>query len=256
MATPTAPRGRGRPLVLGHRGASADAPENTLAAFRLALAQGADGVELDVWRCATGEVVVVHDEDLRRVAGLPVRVPDATLAELRAADVGAWKGEAFRGERVPLLEEVLSALPAAVVNVERTPRGRRRARDRVLVRLAAARRVPPRRAGRAGGPPLRRGPRVARPARRRAAAHGPLRRPPRSPARHAGAPARLERARPRRERVDGRRTGGGARPRAPRGGRDHHERAGADPRGGLSAGQNSQPSLNAPLNADGILTLG
>src|SRR5512138_1115210 len=74
---PRAPRAEGRPLVLGHRGASADAPENTLAAFRLAMAQGADGVELDVWRCATGEVVVVHDEDLTRVAGAPL-APDAT----------------------------------------------------------------------------------------------------------------------------------------------------------------------------------
>jgi glycerophosphoryl diester phosphodiesterase len=145
MATPTAPRRRGGPLVLGHRGASADAPENTLAAFRLALAQGADGVELDVWRCASGEVVVVHDEDLRRVAGLPVRVPDATLAELRAADVGAWKGEAFRGERVPLLEEVLEALPGAVVNVELKSRGRdlrlADAAARVIARAGAGARV-------------------------------------------------------------------------------------------------------------------
>jgi len=64
---PRPPRAPGRPLVLGHRGASADAPENTLAAFRLAMDQGADGVELDVWRCATGEAVVAHDEDARRV---------------------------------------------------------------------------------------------------------------------------------------------------------------------------------------------
>ncbi|MGH8733630.1 MAG: glycerophosphodiester phosphodiesterase family protein [Burkholderiales bacterium] len=55
-------RGDGPPIRVGHRGAAALAPENTLAAFRLALAQGADGIELDVWRCATGEVVVVHDE--------------------------------------------------------------------------------------------------------------------------------------------------------------------------------------------------
>src|SRR5512138_815337 len=98
---PPAPRASGRPLVLGHRGASADAPENTLAAFRLALEQGADGVELDVWRCRTGEVVVLHDEDTRRVAGSPLRVREATLAELRALDVGAWKGPGFRGERIP-----------------------------------------------------------------------------------------------------------------------------------------------------------
>ncbi len=113
-----APRAAGRPLVLGHRGASADAPENTLAAFRLAMEQGADGVELDVWRCRTGEVVVFHDEDARRVAGSPLAVARAALGELRALDVGSHKGERFRGERVPLLSEVLEALPGAVVNVE------------------------------------------------------------------------------------------------------------------------------------------
>jgi len=123
-----------RPLVLGHRGASADAPENTLAAFRLALAQGADGVELDVWRCATGEVVVVHDEDLGRVGGAPLRVPDSPLATLRTVDVGAWKGERFRGERIPLLSEVLEALPDAFVNVELKSRG---GRDLSLARAAA-----------------------------------------------------------------------------------------------------------------------
>ena len=115
---------RGRPLVLGHRGACADAPENTLAAFRLAMLQGADGVELDVWRCATGEVVVIHDEDARRTAGAPLQISAAPLAELRALDAGAWKGAAFAGERIPLLAEVLEALPAAVVNVELKSRGR------------------------------------------------------------------------------------------------------------------------------------
>ncbi len=128
---PPAPRAPGRPLVLGHRGASADAPENTLAAFRLAMEQGADGVELDAWRCATGEVVVHHDEDTRRVAGAALLVPDAPLPALRALDVGAWKGDRFRGERIPLLSEVLDALPGAVVNVELKSRGRD-------VRLAAA----------------------------------------------------------------------------------------------------------------------
>ena len=110
--------GGGRPLVLGHRGASADAPENTLAAFRLALEQGAEGVELDVWRCASGEVVVHHDADARRTAGSPLRVTSATLAELKRLDVGAWKGDRFRGQTVPTLPEVLQALPGAVLNVE------------------------------------------------------------------------------------------------------------------------------------------
>ncbi len=140
-----APRAPGRPLVLGHRGASADAPENTLAAFRLAVEQGADGVELDAWRCASGEVVVAHDEDLRRVAGADLHVPDAPLAALRALDVGAWKGEHFRGERIPLLSEVLDALPGAVVNVELKSRGRDlrlgEAAARIIARSGAADRV-------------------------------------------------------------------------------------------------------------------
>jgi glycerophosphoryl diester phosphodiesterase len=123
--------GGGRPRVLGHRGASADAPENTLAAFRLALAQGADGVELDVRRCASGEAVVLHDADARRVAGVPLRVDRASLAELRALDVGAWKGERFRGERIPTLGEALEAMPGAYVNVELKAAGRD-------LRLAAA----------------------------------------------------------------------------------------------------------------------
>jgi len=140
-----APAAAGRPLVLGHRGASADAPENTLAAFRLALAQGADGVELDVWRCATGEVVVAHDEDARRVGGADLRIPDAPLAALRALDVGAWRGDRFRGERIPLLAEVLEALPGAIVNVELKSRGRdprlAEAAARAIAAAGAERRV-------------------------------------------------------------------------------------------------------------------
>jgi glycerophosphoryl diester phosphodiesterase len=131
--------------VLGHRGASADAPENTLAAFREALAQGADGVELDVWRCATGEVVVIHDERTGRVAGADLGVPDAPFAALRALDVGAWKDERYRGEGIPLLADVLEALPGAVLNVELKSRGRdlrlAQAAARVIARADAAGRV-------------------------------------------------------------------------------------------------------------------
>jgi glycerophosphoryl diester phosphodiesterase len=120
---PAAARTRHEPLVLGHRGASADAPENTLAAFRLAMAQGADGVELDAWRCATGEVVVFHDQDGRRIAGSKLVVPEANFRDLRALDVGSWKGARFAGERIPRLEEALEQLPDAVVNVELKSRG-------------------------------------------------------------------------------------------------------------------------------------
>jgi glycerophosphoryl diester phosphodiesterase len=113
-----APRHAGRPLILGHRGASASAPENTLAAVRQALAEGADGVELDAWRCGSGEVVVIHDEDTTRTCGERLRVPEAPLSSLRALDAGRWKGDRFRGERIPLLAEVLEALPGALLNVE------------------------------------------------------------------------------------------------------------------------------------------
>ncbi|HTO98767.1 MAG TPA: glycerophosphodiester phosphodiesterase family protein [Myxococcales bacterium] len=107
----------GRPLIWAHRGASAEAPENTLAAFALALRQGADGVELDAQRCATGEVVVVHDDSLARTAGHPGLVTATPWSTVRGLDAGGWKGAAFRGERVPLLAEVLESFPR-LVNVE------------------------------------------------------------------------------------------------------------------------------------------
>jgi glycerophosphoryl diester phosphodiesterase len=107
----------GRPLVWGHRGASFDAPENTLAAFRLAQQQGADGVELDAQRCASGEVVVLHDESLGRTTGFAGLVTETRYSTIRALDAGARKAERYRGERVPLLAEVLEAFPL-LVNVE------------------------------------------------------------------------------------------------------------------------------------------
>lgn len=102
---------RGRPLVLAHRGASRDAPENTLAAFLLAHAQGADGVELDVQLCATGEVVCFHDTSLGRITGRPGLLAEAPLALLRTLDAGSSKAPRYSGERIPLLAEVLSQTP-------------------------------------------------------------------------------------------------------------------------------------------------
>lgn len=89
-----------------------------MAAFRLALAQGADGFELDVWRCASGEAVVIHDADAARTGQSRDLVREAPLDRLRELDVGRWKGEAFAGERIPTLPEVLANFPDAVVNVE------------------------------------------------------------------------------------------------------------------------------------------
>ena len=88
------------PLLVAHRGVSAREPENSLRAVRAARRARADGVEIDVRLCHTGEVVVFHDPDLRRLCGVDTRVADATFAALRDLDLG-------RGERVPLLDEVL-----------------------------------------------------------------------------------------------------------------------------------------------------
>ncbi len=104
-------------LLLAHRGASADAPENTLAAFQEAVAQGADGVELDAMVCGSGEVVVCHDEHLERLAGLPWDVRTTSWWKLKQADVGSRLG--FAPARIPLLEEVLDALPSHfLINIE------------------------------------------------------------------------------------------------------------------------------------------
>lgn len=88
------------PLVIAHRGASADEPENTLRAFALAIAQGAQMIELDLHFSADGHVVVIHDETLDHTTNLTGRVDQFTLAEIKRADAG-------KGERVPTLEETL-----------------------------------------------------------------------------------------------------------------------------------------------------
>jgi glycerophosphoryl diester phosphodiesterase len=93
--------------VIAHRGASADAPENTLAAFALAIERGTGAVELDVQESADGEVVVIHDGDLMKVGGSPLRISEGTADELRAVDIGRWFGPEFTGQRVPTLAEVL-----------------------------------------------------------------------------------------------------------------------------------------------------
>ena len=98
-----------RPVsVIAHRGASAEAPENTLAAFRLAIDQGADFIELDVQESADGEVVVVHDSDLMKLGGPPKKIWELTAAELKAVDIGGRVDPKYAGEGVPTLAEVLA----------------------------------------------------------------------------------------------------------------------------------------------------
>jgi glycerophosphoryl diester phosphodiesterase len=101
-----------RPVeIVGHRGASFDAPENTLAAFDLAWGQKADAIECDVYLTKDKQVVAIHDPDLKRVARVNRKVADLTLAELRKIDVGTWKDKKFAKERVPTLAEVLETVP-------------------------------------------------------------------------------------------------------------------------------------------------
>jgi glycerophosphoryl diester phosphodiesterase len=97
--------------IIAHRGASYDAPENTVTAIKLAWTQKADAAEFDVFLSKDGKIVVVHDKDTKRVAGVDKLVVKQTLAELRLLDVGKWKDPKFAGERIPTLDEVLVTVP-------------------------------------------------------------------------------------------------------------------------------------------------
>jgi glycerophosphoryl diester phosphodiesterase len=108
-----------RPLILAHRGANRWAPENTMAAFRLAAELGADGVELDVRLCKDGEAVVIHNSTVAETTDGSGRVKDFTLAELQMLDAGGWYADEFAGERIPTLAQVLHELgPRLRLNIE------------------------------------------------------------------------------------------------------------------------------------------
>ena len=98
--------------IVAHRGASFDAPENTLAAQRLAWKQNADAVETDLRLTKDGKILVIHDATVKRTAGgRDVQVVDLIFEEARTLDAGAWKGSQFRGEKLPSLDEQLAAIP-------------------------------------------------------------------------------------------------------------------------------------------------
>ena len=102
----------GRPEIVAHRGASHDAPENTLASVNLAWQRKSPAVEVDVYLSADGHVVVYHDKTTERIGGRNRGVKDQTLAELRELDAGSWKSPRFKGELIPTLPEVLETVPA------------------------------------------------------------------------------------------------------------------------------------------------
>lgn len=108
-----------RPLVYAHRGARDVAPENTLAAFKAAVHAGADGIECDVSRCKTGEIIIIHDDSTRRTTNRAVTIKGSTYATLRRLDAGAWFAPEFAGEKLPVLEELLDmAGHSLLMNIE------------------------------------------------------------------------------------------------------------------------------------------
>ncbi|MGL6000780.1 MAG: glycerophosphodiester phosphodiesterase, partial [Plesiomonas sp.] len=94
-------------LITAHRAGAVRGPENTLAALRQAIAEHADYAEIDVQTSADGQLVVLHDADLMRIANDPRKVSELSAAQIQAADAGSWHSAAFAGESVPLLSEML-----------------------------------------------------------------------------------------------------------------------------------------------------
>lgn len=111
---------RGHPVLnMGHRGAREVAPENTLSSFLAAEMMGAHGIELDVMFSKDHELVVIHDYDLDATSNGKGPVKGYTMAEIKEFDAGSWFDEAFTGERIPTLQEVLKAIdPETLINIE------------------------------------------------------------------------------------------------------------------------------------------
>ncbi|MFF2482981.1 glycerophosphodiester phosphodiesterase [Paenibacillus sp. NPDC058071] len=109
-----------KPINYAHRGASAYCPENTMAAFEKGLALGATGIETDVQMTRDGRLVLIHDEKLSRTAGLDDYVANVDYNDLKKLDAGSWFGEAFAGETIPSLEELLDFVRQrdTIINLE------------------------------------------------------------------------------------------------------------------------------------------
>lgn len=97
--------------VIGHRGASEDAPENTLSSVKESFKQGSDGVEIDIRLTKDNHVVCIHDKNSLRTSGEFLIISETKLNALKKLDVGSWKSKKWKNERIPLLEEVLKVIP-------------------------------------------------------------------------------------------------------------------------------------------------
>ncbi|MBK1878395.1 glycerophosphodiester phosphodiesterase [Pelagicoccus mobilis] len=111
LSTPSLLKSSTSPLIVAHRGASADAPENTLPAFQLAWQQGADAIEGDFHLTRDKQVVCIHNPTTGSYAKQNLTVRKSTLAQLKALDVGTWKSPEFAGTSIPTLAEVLTTVP-------------------------------------------------------------------------------------------------------------------------------------------------
>jgi glycerophosphoryl diester phosphodiesterase len=110
-----------KPTIFAHRGASAYAPENTIAAFELAVHQGADAIELDAKLSYDQHVVVIHDQSVDRTTNGKGQVSDLTLSALKELDAGIKFDESFSGEKIPTLNDVLEAIGTKTfINIEIT----------------------------------------------------------------------------------------------------------------------------------------
>jgi glycerophosphoryl diester phosphodiesterase len=110
-----------RPAIIAHRGASLYAPENTLAAFTLAVSQGAHAIELDAKLSSDGQVVVIHDQRVDRTTPASGSVSSLNLAHLKSLDAGSFYDVKFHSERIPSLEDVFKAVGDAIpINIELT----------------------------------------------------------------------------------------------------------------------------------------
>jgi len=110
-----------RPKIFAHRGASKHAPENTIAAFELAIQHEADGIELDAKLTIDGQIVVIHDQTVDRTTGTSGSVAEMSLAQLKELEAGSFFDDNYRGEKIPTLEEVFEAVgKKTYINVELT----------------------------------------------------------------------------------------------------------------------------------------
>jgi len=97
--------------IIAHRGASYDAPENSLSAMKLAWEQGADAIETDIHLSKDRQIVVMHDSTTKRTGQIDRKISESAWAEIQDLEIGAWKGATFKGERIPLLDAIFATIP-------------------------------------------------------------------------------------------------------------------------------------------------